>query len=168
MRNRWTFAFAAATVVLTLAFLSVSTRGQGVPGGREQAPEVQGPWMDKSLSADRRAELLVEQMTLDEKLGLVHGGAPYSIDLNTGAIQTVAPAQSLGGAGWVPGIPRLGLPDLQMTDGRTGGSASSGRITFARTCSSRESECRWTTASKRVFCPARFRLSTPARSRKRS
>ncbi len=76
--------------------------------------------MDKSLSPDQRAKMVIEQMTLDEKLGLVHGGAPYSIDLTTGAIQTVAPPQSLGGAGWVPGIPRLGLPDLQMTDGRTG------------------------------------------------
>jgi hypothetical protein len=30
------------------------------------------------------------------------------------------PPGSLGGAGWVPGIPRLGIPALQMTDGRSG------------------------------------------------
>src|SRR2546428_10116203 len=34
----------------------------------------QGPWMDQSLSPDRRADPALEQMTPDEKLGLVHGG----------------------------------------------------------------------------------------------
>ncbi|MEK7407673.1 MAG: glycoside hydrolase family 3 C-terminal domain-containing protein [Acidobacteriota bacterium] len=76
--------------------------------------------MDRSLSADKRAGLLVEQMTLDEKLQLVHGGAAYS------GPQSVALPQSLGGAGFVPGIPRLGVPDLQMTDGRSG-VANTGR-----------------------------------------
>ena len=76
--------------------------------------------MDKSLPPDRRADLALEQMTLDEKLGLVHGGAPYS------GPATAQPAQSLGGAGWVPGIPRLGIPDWQMTDGRSG-VANTGR-----------------------------------------
>ena len=70
-----------------------------------------GPWMDKSLSPDKRADLLIEQMTLDEKVTLVHG-------LDMGA--STPPPQWLGGAGLVPGIPRLGIPDLQMTDGRSG------------------------------------------------
>ena len=30
-------------------------------------PAVKGPWLDKSLSPDQRADLLIEQMTLDEK-----------------------------------------------------------------------------------------------------
>ena len=34
--------------------------------------------MDPSLSPDQRADLLLEQMTLEEKLTLVHGGAAYS------------------------------------------------------------------------------------------
>jgi beta-glucosidase len=76
--------------------------------------------MDKNLSPDQRADLLLEQMTLEEKLALVHGGAAYS------GPQSVAPPQSLGGAGFVPGIPRLGIPDLQMTDGRSG-VANTGR-----------------------------------------
>ena len=76
--------------------------------------------MDPSLSPDQRADLLLEQMTLEEKLTLVHGGAAYS------GPQTPAPSQSLGGAGFVLGIPRLGIPDLQMTDGRSG-VANTGR-----------------------------------------
>ena len=68
-----------------------------------------GPWLDKSLSPDKRADLLIEKMTLDEKLVFVHGNAG-----------SLARLRSLGGAGFVPGIPRLGIPDLQMTDGRSG------------------------------------------------
>ncbi len=71
---------------------------------------VTGPWTDKKLSPDQRADLLLEQLTLDEKLALVHGGTP----------EAGKAAKSLGGAGWIPGIPRLGIPDFQMTDGRSG------------------------------------------------
>lgn len=73
----------------------------------KQAAQVpKGPWMDKGLPPDRRADMLVEKMTLDEKITLVHGlpGDP----------------RSLGGAGYVAGVPRLGIPELQMTDGRSG------------------------------------------------
>ena len=73
------------------------------------APAPKGPWSDKRLSPDQRADLLVQQMTLEEKLSLVHGdqGAPSR-------------QGSLGGAGYVPGVPRLGIPALQMSDGRSG------------------------------------------------
>ena len=72
-----------------------------------------GPWMNKSLSPDERAALLVKQLTFDEKISLVHG---------TGweAIFGDIPKHSLGGAGFVPGIPRLGIPDLQMADAAVG------------------------------------------------
>ncbi len=72
-------------------------------------PALKGPWSDKSLSPDRRADLLIEQMTLDEKITLVHG------DTGEEALQN-----SLGGRGFFAGIPRLGIPALQMTDGRSG------------------------------------------------
>jgi beta-glucosidase len=76
---------------------------------KSQAPA--GPWMDKSLSPDNRADLVIGQMTLDEKIQLVHGTEGWGAN---------AHPQSLGGAGFVPGIPRLGVPGLQMTDGRSG------------------------------------------------
>src|SRR3954447_19141391 len=31
------------------------------------------PWMNKSLSADERADMVIKQMTLDKKIQLVHG-----------------------------------------------------------------------------------------------
>jgi beta-glucosidase len=101
--------------ILTLALLAVSARGQGGPGN--QAPVVQGPWMDKSLSPDRRAELLAEQMTLEEKISLLHGTG--WVDL-AGPSAFALPRRSLGGAGFIPGIPRLGIPDLQMADAAVG------------------------------------------------
>jgi beta-glucosidase len=70
---------------------------------------VKGPWLDKSLSPDKRADLVIHEMSLDEKITLVHG-----------VEGPLAKEHSLGGAGYVPGVPRLGIPDLQMTDGRSG------------------------------------------------
>ena len=70
--------------------------------------------MNKALSPDQRADLVLQQMTIDEKIGLIHGGTDY------GGPESRIPPGSLGGAGWVPGICRLGIPDLQMTDGRSG------------------------------------------------
>jgi len=69
------------------------------------------PWMKKSLSADERADLLVRQMTLDEKIQLVHGGFGYS---PFGGFYWVKMPNSNGEDGYVPGIPRLGIPDLRL------------------------------------------------------
>jgi beta-glucosidase len=57
-------------------------------------------------------------MTLDEKIQLLHGG-PGGMG---GAAATPAgiTTRSNGGAGWVPGIPRLGIPDINMADSAVG------------------------------------------------
>jgi beta-glucosidase len=94
-----------AALLLSPAFAESANQGAS-----NQA--LKGPWLDKSLSPDQRADLLIEQMTLEEKIALVHGQDVWS--------SKPGPAPWLGGAGWVPGIPRLGIPDLQMTDGRSG------------------------------------------------
>ena len=51
-------------------------------------------------------------MTLDEKIGLVHGLGRGGATAQDPAFLVVA-ERSNGGAGFVPGVPRLGLPDLQ-------------------------------------------------------
>jgi beta-glucosidase len=71
--------------------------------------------MDRSLSPDRRAELVVNEMTLDEKLQMVHGTG-WGV-LRDGC---VVPAKSNRGVGYVPGIERLGIPDINMTDSAVG------------------------------------------------
>jgi beta-glucosidase len=73
-----------------------------------QAPSA--PWMNASLSPDRRADMVVERMTLDEKILLVHG---------TGWFEDNWP-RSNGGAGAISGIARLGLPDVQLADSAVG------------------------------------------------
>ncbi len=77
----------------------------------------QSPWMDKKLSPDRRADLVIEQMTLDEKIQLVHGA---------GGFDQSGP-RSNGGAGMIAGIPRLGLPDVQLADSAVGVRAAAAR-----------------------------------------
>jgi beta-glucosidase len=59
--------------------------------------------------------MVLEQMTFEEKLQMVHGigwgvlreGAPY-------------PREDNGGAGFVPGIPRLGIPKIDLADSAVG------------------------------------------------
>jgi len=72
--------------------------------------------MNKGLTADERADLIVAQMTLDEKISLLHGSGWQMLFGRPGA----QPSKSLGNAGYVPGIPRLGIPDLQMADAAVG------------------------------------------------
>ncbi|HLY20657.1 MAG TPA: glycoside hydrolase family 3 C-terminal domain-containing protein [Bryobacteraceae bacterium] len=85
-------------------------------------PKPTGPWMNKSLSPDQRADLLVAQLTLDEKISLLHGGG-WMMLFAVGP--DAPPSKSLGNAGYIPGIPRLGIPDLQMADAAVGVTHSS-------------------------------------------
>lgn len=73
------------------------------------------PWMDRSLSADRRADLVMGQMTFEEKMQLVHG-------TGWGVLRPgdPVPAASNRGAGYVPGIARLGIPDINLADSAVG------------------------------------------------
>ena len=85
-------------------------RGQG-----QQLP--QEPWMDKTLSPDQRADMVIERMTIDEKIQLVHGGEGSDC-----VACGCPPAGGVpnGGAGWIPGISHLGIPDLNMADSAVG------------------------------------------------
>ena len=78
-------------------------------------PAPKGPWLDAKLSPDERAELVLKELTLDEKISLLHG---------TGSMGFGAPSphreESNGGAGYVVGIPRLGIPGIQMADAAYG------------------------------------------------
>ena len=77
--------------------------------------------MDTTLSADQRADLVIEQMTLDEKISLLHGRGGFQAE---GAI-------SNGGAGVIQGVPRLGLPPIQLADAAVGVRAAAERGRYA-------------------------------------
>jgi beta-glucosidase len=72
------------------------------------------PWSDSSLPPVQRAQMALDQMTEQEKLSLVHGviAAPWG--------GKPKPSGSIGSAGYVAGVPRLGIPALQETDAELG------------------------------------------------
>ncbi|WP_240320878.1 beta-glucosidase [Sphingomonas crusticola] len=72
------------------------------------------PWMNKALDPDQRASLLEAQMTTEEKLTIVHG------PMGRSRMGIPKPERALGSAGFIPGIPRLGIPDLQEADASVG------------------------------------------------
>jgi beta-glucosidase len=85
------------------------------PAGKPKAP-----WMDSSLSPDKRADLVIAAMTLDEKISLLHGGGWEMLFQMLFASPDAPASKSLGNAGYIPGIPRLGIPDLQIADAAVG------------------------------------------------
>ncbi|HXY77863.1 MAG TPA: glycoside hydrolase family 3 C-terminal domain-containing protein [Candidatus Acidoferrales bacterium] len=93
-----------------------------------QSSDETHPWMNPSLSPDDRAAMVVKEMTLDEKITLLHGTGQKKLS-------PVSPqaAQSNGGAGYVVGIPRLGIPAIQMADAAYGvtKSGENGRYSTA-------------------------------------
>ena len=93
-----------------------------------QSGDTAHPWMNPSLSPDERASMVVKAMTLDEKIQLLHG-------TGMAGLSPLSPqaAQSNGGAGYVPGIPRLGVPGIQMSDAAYGvrSSGENGRYSTA-------------------------------------
>ncbi|WP_165390883.1 glycoside hydrolase family 3 C-terminal domain-containing protein [Pseudoduganella lutea] len=81
------------------------------------AAESARPWLDKSLDPDRRAALVLKEMTQKEKLNWVssHFGADH------GGNKTKKVPEALPfSAGYVPPLPRLGLPALFLTDAGIG------------------------------------------------
>jgi beta-glucosidase len=86
------------------------------------------PWMNRSLSPDERAAMVVKQMTLDEKIQLLHGTGMEGLSPMSPLV-----VHSNGGAGYVPGIPRLDIPPIQMSDAAYGvrSSGENGRYSTA-------------------------------------
>jgi beta-glucosidase len=87
------------------------------------APAADRPWMNPALDADRRAELVLAAMSRAEKQTLVFGyfatDAPWK--------KYVAPPEARpGSAGYVPGIPRLGIPPQWETDAGIGVASQAG------------------------------------------
>jgi beta-glucosidase len=93
------------------------------------AQEAERPWMDTSLPPEARAEMVLKQMTLDEKLALLHGNGMAH------ASQWQMPLTHLanGGAGYTEGVRRLGIPPLFISDAGYGvrDSGANGRYSTA-------------------------------------
>jgi beta-glucosidase len=87
------------------------------------------PWMNTSLSPDERANMVLKEMTLDEKIHMLHGQGML------GWAGKTFPNWHLsnGGAGFVLPVERLGIPMIQMSDAAYGvrSSAQNGRYSTA-------------------------------------
>ena len=107
------FAVGVGCLSLGLCGMNIANAQGSAPSASPAAPPP--PWMDKSLDADKRADLMIHEMTLDEKIQLVHGAG-------WGVLRAGSPVATghNGGAGFVPGIPRLHLPDINLADSAVG------------------------------------------------
>ena len=97
----------------------------------QSAPKKSFPWSNSTLSPDERATLVLKEMALDEKITLLHGtGHP-----GLGPMSPLS-SGSDGGAGYVVGIDRLGIPGIQMSDAAYGvrSSGQNGRYSTALPC----------------------------------
>jgi len=113
---------AAGIAILLVALLPTYAQ----PGSHPNTAAA--PWMNRSLSPDDRAALVMKEMTLDEKISLLHGTGMVGL-----SPMSPLAVKSNGGAGYVVGIPRLGIPDIQMSDAAYGvrSSGENGRYSTA-------------------------------------
>jgi beta-glucosidase len=121
--KRWSLGRRVVLLQFAVAIAASPVSGQeedtpppGMPAdfiaafyGPQKPDPVKYPWVDPKLSPDRRAEWVLAQLTLAEKLQLLHGvGRP------------TREAGGNGGAGQIPGIPRLAVPPLSFADASNG------------------------------------------------
>ena len=126
------FKHIHSALFIAIALLAATTAVAQFPG--IAAPK-HFPWSDKTLSADERADMVIEEMTLDEKIQLLHGPGWQSLF----APQESGPLTSaIAILGFIPGIPRLGIPDLQMTDSNQGVSMAGSKGRYATALPSAE------------------------------
>ncbi len=104
------------TIILGLvALVAVSPHcGQYAPHGNA-GNALQYPWLDRALSPDARADLVLKRMTLEEKICLLHGTGWHGL-----GTMNLDVLHSNGGVGYVVGIPRLRIPGIQMTNASYG------------------------------------------------
>ncbi len=80
------------------------------------AQDTDRPWVNPKLPPEERAELVLKQMTLDEKLALLHGNGMANNPMWTMPLTHL----TNGGAGYVEGVKRLGIPPLVISDAAYG------------------------------------------------
>ncbi|MBC2670099.1 beta-glucosidase [Novosphingobium piscinae] len=102
--------------ILTGAAL-LATPLAAAPSAPAPAPApAQAPTAAEIAAAATRARAVVATMQPAEKTLLTHGIMPLPFGPTAPAI----PAEAIPGAGYIPGVPRLGIPSLRETDASLG------------------------------------------------
>jgi beta-glucosidase len=109
-------SFLAALLAATAIGAGITSPGHAKDALVAALPDTVAarPWLDKAQTPDKRAELLLQAMTLEEKVRILHG------PMGRARFGSPKPEGALGSAGYVPGVPRLGIPDLQEADAGVG------------------------------------------------
>ncbi len=118
----------AAILGLVCTASAYGAHAQSIPAPASSPLDTHA-WSDKSLSPDERAALVLKQMTLDDKLSLLHGNGMAREPQWTMPLTR----DSNGGAGYINPIPRLGIPAIDISDAAYGvrASGSNGRYSTA-------------------------------------
>lgn len=114
-----------------LASAAIAIALAGPASGQESATSASAdqPWLNPGLSPEARARAAVEAMTLDEKLRLIFGYSDQAVtevskvpdDIVSQELKAYVQTRAVkGSAGFVPGVPRLGIPDQWQTDASMG------------------------------------------------
>ena len=113
------FVFALSTAILMSSPLRAA----------QPAAPAERPWLNPALTPEARARAALLAMTLDEKLRIVFGFSDQAVtDVSKVSDDIVSPELKSavitravkGSAGFVPGVPRLGIPDQTQTDASIG------------------------------------------------
>ena len=110
--NRQTFQGLALALMIGASATALNAQAQTAP----PAASAGQPWLNPKLDPDTRADLVVKAMTQDEKLTLVFGYFGADMKPKYERIEGSLP----GSAGYVKGIPRLGIPAQWETDAGIG------------------------------------------------
>ena len=120
------FLSGAATLLCAASVVQAqSPEPVRAPGGTT----TDRPWLNSSLAPEVRASAALAAMTLDEKLRLIFGYSDQAYTDLAKVPDEIVPAdlktyvvthQVKGSAGFVPGVPRLGIPDQTQTDASIG------------------------------------------------
>jgi beta-glucosidase len=126
MHNCKSGSYLLLTVIAALSLISAASIASAQNAASQNSDR---PWMNSSLSPEERADLVLKQFTLDEKLALLHGNGMAHAE------QWQMPLSNLtnGGAGYVEGVNRLGIPPLVISDAGYGvrDSGANGRYSTA-------------------------------------
>src|SRR3954470_9710286 len=113
-RGRIAMTILSRRRTLALAFAAVLAAGVMVSSASSEPtpPATPGTAWGSGTLTEPELGLLVSQMTLDEKDTFLHGSGDSGC----------APSGPgcWGQAGWIPGVARLGIPPLRLTDGPAG------------------------------------------------
>ncbi|HEX3676481.1 MAG TPA: beta-glucosidase [Sphingomicrobium sp.] len=117
MSRKMAFGLSAAMLLA----VPVRAAQPGAPADR--------PWLNPKLTPEARARAVLGAMTLDEKMRIVFGFSDQAVtevskvsdDIVSPELKTVVMTRAVkGSAGFVPGVPRLQIPDQTQTDASIG------------------------------------------------